>query len=156
MGLTLSEQILSHAANRTVKAGDFVIIQPDVVMSHDSLTPGIIKIMQQSLQVNLVKHPDQLVIVIDHVSPPSTVAIANSQNLVRDFANQQGIRFFEVGRGICHQVLVEEDIAAPGKVVIGSDSHSTSYGAVGCLWLRDGFDRYCMHLGKRKNLDASA
>lgn len=130
MALTLSEQILSHAANRRVQAGDFVIIEPDVVMSHDSLTPSIIKIMQQSLKINRVKKPEQLVMVIDHVSPPSTVAIANSQNLVRNFAREQGIRFFDVGRGICHQVLIEEGLAAPGKIVIGADSHSTSYGAV--------------------------
>ncbi len=133
MGLTLSEQILSHAANRSVSAGDFVIIEPDVAMSHDSLTPSIIKIMRESLNVENVKCADQLVIVMDHVAPASTVAVANSQNLVREFARQQGIRFFDVGRGICHQVLVEEGIASPGKVVIGSDSHSTSYGAVGAF-----------------------
>jgi methanogen homoaconitase large subunit len=133
MGLTLSEQIFSHAAQRTVRAGDFIILEPDVVMSHDSLTPSIIKIMQQSLQMDRVKNPDQLVIVIDHVAPASTVAIADSQNLIRSFAQEQGIRFHDVGRGICHQVLVEEGIAAPGKIVIGSDSHSTSYGAVGAF-----------------------
>lgn len=133
MSLTLSEQILSHAAHRTVVAGDFVIIEPDVVMSHDSLTPSIIKIMKNSLGVHNVKNPEQLVIVTDHVAPPSTVAIANSQNLVRNFVNAQGIRFFDIGRGICHQVLVEEGIASPGKIVIGSDSHSTSYGAVGAF-----------------------
>jgi methanogen homoaconitase large subunit len=133
MGQTLSEQILSHAAGRPVQAGELVVVQPDVVMSHDSLTPSIIKIMQEELGVPNVKNPDQLVMVLDHVAPASTVGTANSQNLVRRFAQEQGIRLFDVGRGICHQVLVEEQIAAPGKIVLGSDSHSTGYGSVGAF-----------------------
>ncbi len=133
MGQTLSEQILSHAAGRPVRAGDLVVVRPDVVMSHDSLSPSIIKIMQEELGVASVKDPAQLVMVLDHVSPASTVGVANQQNQVRRFAREQGVRLFEVGRGICHQVLVEEQIAAPGKIVLGSDSHSTSYGAVGAF-----------------------
>jgi methanogen homoaconitase large subunit len=70
---------------------------------------------------------------MDHVAPASTVGTANSQNQIRAFAREQGIRLFDVGRGICHQVLVEERIAAPGRIVVGSDSHSTSYGAVGAF-----------------------
>ncbi len=133
MGQTLSEQILSHAAGRTVRSGDFVVIEPDVVMSHDSLTPGIIKILRQELGIEKVKYPERLVFSMDHVAPASTVGTADAQNLVRRFAQEHNIRLFEVGRGICHQVLVEEKIAMPGKVVIGSDSHSTSYGAVGAF-----------------------
>ena len=133
MGQTLSEQILSHAAGRAVKANDLVVVQPDVVMSHDSLTPSIIKIMQEELGAQRVKDPDQLVIVLDHVSPASTVGTANQQNQVRRFALEQNIRLFDVGRGICHQVLVEEKIAGPGKIVLGSDSHSTGYGSVGAF-----------------------
>lgn len=133
MGQTLSEQILSHAAGRTVRAGELVVVEPDVVMSHDSLTPSIIRIMQDDLGVPRVKNPGQLVMTLDHVAPASTVGTANSQNQVRRFAQEQGVRLFDVGRGICHQVLVEEKIAAPGKIVLGSDSHSTSYGSVGAF-----------------------
>jgi methanogen homoaconitase large subunit len=130
MGQTLTEQIISKKVGRAVKPGELVVIEPDVVMSHDSLTPAIIKIMQSELGVSNVKNPDQLVITLDHVSPASTVGVANAQNLVRRFSREQGIRLFETGRGICHQVLVEEQIAQPGYIVLGSDSHSTSYGAV--------------------------
>jgi methanogen homoaconitase large subunit len=133
MGQTLAEQILSHAAGRPVQPGELVIVEPDVVMSHDSLTPSIIKIMQDQLGVANVKNPSQLVITLDHVAPAATVGTANSQNLTRAFAREQKIRLFEVGRGICHQVLVEEKIAAPGKLVMGSDSHSTGYGSVGAF-----------------------
>jgi methanogen homoaconitase large subunit len=133
MGQTLAEQILSHAAGRAVKPGDLIVVAPDVVMSHDSLTPSIIKIMQEELGVQNVKNPAQLVMTLDHVAPASTVGTANAQNLVRRFAREQGIRLFDVGRGICHQVLVEEQIARPGLIVLGSDSHSTTYGAVGAF-----------------------
>ena len=127
---TLSEQIFSHAAGGQVSAGDLVVIEPDIAMGHDSLTPSIIAIMKKELGFENVYNPDQIVLVMDHVAPSSTVGIANAQNVIRNFAKTQGIRLFDVGRGICHQVLVEEKIAAPGKIVIGSDSHSTSYGAV--------------------------
>ena len=133
MGQTLSEQILSHASGRTVQAGELVVVEPDVVMSHDSLTPSIIKIMQDELGVPRVKNPAQLVMTLDHVAPAATVGTANAQNQVRRFAQEQGVRLFDVGRGICHQVLVEEKIAAPGKIVLGSDSHSTGYGSVGAF-----------------------
>jgi methanogen homoaconitase large subunit len=133
MNRTLSEQILSHAAGREARAGDLVVVRPDVVMSHDSLTPAVIQVMQESLGIARVKDPEQLVIVLDHVAPAATVATANAQNLVRRFAAEQGIHLFDVGRGICHQVLVEEGIAAPGRIILGSDSHSTSYGAVGAF-----------------------
>ena len=133
MAQTLSEQILSHAAGRPVQAGEFVVVEPDVVMSHDSLTPSIIKILQEELGVSKIKYPERLVFVFDHVVPPSTVATADSQNLVRRFAKEQNVRLFDVGRGICHQVLVEEGIASPGKIVVGADSHSTGYGSVGAF-----------------------
>jgi methanogen homoaconitase large subunit len=80
-----------------------------------------------------VHNPDQIVLTIDHVAPAATVGTANSQNIIRKFAAEQGIRLFEVGRGICHQVLVEEKVARPGEIVLGSDSHSTSYGSVGAF-----------------------
>ena len=130
MGQTLTEQILSHKAGKAVKPGDLVVVEPEVVMSHDSLTPAIIQIMRSELGIPKVHNPAQLVITLDHVSPASTVGVANAQTQVRRFAREQGIRLFETGRGICHQVLVEEQIAQPGYIVLGSDSHSTSYGAV--------------------------
>ena len=133
MGQTLAEKILSHAAGKTLHAGELVVVAPDVVMSHDSLTPSIIKIMRDELGVSKVHDPSQLVFILDHVAPASTVGTANFHNEVRQFAREQGVRLFDVGRGICHQVLVEEQIARPGVVVLGSDSHSTGYGSVGAF-----------------------
>ena len=133
MGQTLAEQILSHATGHPVQAGEMVTIQPDVVMCHDSLAPSIIRIMQDELGAADVHDHEQVVMVFDHVVPAATVGIANNQALARAFARQQGIRLFEAGDGICHQVLVEAQVARPGRIVLGSDSHSTSYGSVGAF-----------------------
>ncbi|MBL8150552.1 MAG: 3-isopropylmalate dehydratase large subunit [Blastocatellia bacterium] len=130
MGQTFAEQILSHSAGYNVKAGELIVVEPDLIMAHDSLTPSIIRIMREELGIEHVHNPERAVIVIDHVAPASTLSIANSQNLIRQFASEEGIRLFDAGRGICHQVLIEERLAQPGYVIIGSDSHSTSYGAV--------------------------
>ena len=133
MAQTLAEQILSHSIGYPVQPGELIIVEPDLVMGHDSLTPGIIKTMKERLQIPNVRYPERAVFVIDHVAPASTVGVANSQNVIRRFAAEQGVKLFDVGRGISHQVLVEEQMARPGMIVVGSDSHSTSYGAIGAF-----------------------
>ncbi|MFO7680280.1 MAG: 3-isopropylmalate dehydratase large subunit [Chloroflexota bacterium] len=150
MSQTLAEQILSHAAGRVVRPGELITVRPDVIMAHDSLSPAIIAIMRERLGQEHVADPDQCVLVMDHVAPASNVATANSQNIIRAFAREEGVRLFEVGRGICHQVLVEERIAQPGRIVIGSDSHSTSYGAVGAFGTGMGSTDIALAMGTGK------
>jgi len=129
--LTLSEQILSHAAGRTVRAGDLVIVPVDRCMTHDSLTPEVIAAMKETLEVERVHDPDRVAVMIDHVAPAASVATANAQVLVRRWVQEQGIaHFYDVGRGVCHQVMLEEHLVQPGQIALGTDSHATSYGAV--------------------------
>jgi methanogen homoaconitase large subunit len=127
-----------------------ITVRPDVIMAHDSLSPAIITIMRERLGQEHVADPEQCVLVMDHVAPASNVATANSQNIIRAFAREEGVRLFEVGRGICHQVLVEEQIAQPGRIVIGSDSHSTSYGAVGAFGTGMGSTDIALAMGTGK------
>jgi methanogen homoaconitase large subunit len=150
MAQTLAEQILSHAAGRTVAPGELITVRPDVIMAHDSLSPAIITIMRERLGQEHVADPAQCVLVMDHVAPASNVATANSQNIIRAFSREEGVRLFEVGRGICHQVLVEEQIAQPGRIVIGSDSHSTSYGSVGAFGTGMGSTDIALAMGTGK------
>ena len=150
MAQTLAEQILSHAAGRPVEPGELITVRPDVIMAHDSLSPAIITIMRERLGQEHVADPEQCVLVMDHVAPASNVATANSQNIIRAFSREEGVRLFEVGRGICHQVLVEEQIAQPGRIVIGSDSHSTSYGAVGAFGTGMGSTDIALAMGTGK------
>lgn len=150
MAQTIAEQILSHAVERPVSPGELVTLRPDVIMAHDSLAPSVISILRKRLGLQHVADRDQCVLVMDHVAPASTVGTADNQNLVRAFAREEGIRLFEVGRGICHQVLVEERIARPGAIVIGSDSHSTSYGAVGAFGTGMGSTDIALAMGTGK------
>lgn len=134
MAQTLAEQILSHAAGHPVQAGQVVTVQVDLAMMHDSLSPSIIRVLHEDLGASQVWDRDRVAVVIDHVAPAANIQTANHQHSVRQWVREQGItNFFDVGRGISHQVLVEEGLAQPGMVIAGSDSHSTAYGCVGAF-----------------------
>lgn len=129
-GGTLAERILSHAVGRAVRAGDVVTLSPDAVMLHDSIAPQVIRLLESEL-AGEVADPEQVAVVIDHVSPAANVQTAEAQAGLRDWVRRQGIgRFHDAGGGIAHQILIEDRVARPGAVVVGSDSHSTAYGAV--------------------------
>ena len=131
MAQTLAEQILSHAAGHPVRAGENVVVQVALVMMHDSLSPSIIKILHNELGAEHVWDPERIAVVIDHVAPAATVQNAEYQANLRRWVRQQGItHLFDVGRGISHPVLIEEGLARPGMLIVGSDSHSTGYGCV--------------------------
>ncbi|MCA9839125.1 MAG: 3-isopropylmalate dehydratase large subunit [Trueperaceae bacterium] len=128
-GLTLSERILSVKSGKRVEAGDLAVVPVDQAMVVDSIAPDVIRIIEEDLG-GVIQRPDCVSFVIDHVSPASNVEVAKAQKEAREYARARGINLFDVGRGICHQVLMEEGLARPGWIVLGSDSHSTTYGAV--------------------------
>lgn len=131
MSQTLAEQILSQTAGRPVRAGEVITTPVDLAMVHDSIAPSVIRVLHEELGAERVWDPERIAVAIDHVAPAATVQTAEQQNRVRAWVRAQGIRhFFEQGRGIAHQVLVEEGLAQPGMLIVGSDSHSTAYGAV--------------------------
>jgi len=133
MGMTLTEKILARASgSAAAQANDIVVIEPDVVLSHDN-TAAIASIFEQ-LPHTRVKYPQRLAITLDHAVPPPTPKHAQNHASIRAFVQQQGIAsFFEVGRGICHQVLCEEGIVGPGMTLLGADSHSPHYGWLGAF-----------------------
>lgn len=132
-GQTLAEAILSHAAGRRVRPGDLVVVPVDFAMAVDSIAPSVISVLREELGAR-VRDPERVAIFIDHVAPAANVATADAQVSIRRFAAEEGIsRLYDVGRGVCHQVMIEERLVAPGQIVLGSDSHSTSYGAVGAF-----------------------
>lgn len=134
MAQTLSEQILSYAAGHTVQAGDVVTARVDLAMMHDSLSPSIIKVLHEELGAERVWDRDRVAVVVDHVAPAANIQTAEAQVKLRRWVREQHItHLFDVGRGISHQVLVEEGLAQPGMVIVGSDSHSTAYGCVGAF-----------------------
>ena len=126
---TVAEKILSQRGSAAVYAGDLAVVEVDQVMVVDSIAQSFIERMERDLGA-VPKYPERVSIVVDHVAPASTVSVAQAQKEAREYAAKTGVRLFDVGRGICHQVLMEEKLAQPGWVVLGSDSHSTTYGAV--------------------------
>ena len=130
---TLTEKLLARASSRErVKPGEIVVIEPDVVLSHDN-TAAISAIFKQ-LPHKRVRYPDRLAVTLDHAVPPPTAGHARNHARIRDFVREHGIgNFFEAGRGICHQVLCEEGVIGPGMALLGADSHSTHYGWLGAF-----------------------
>jgi homoaconitate hydratase family protein len=133
MGHTFIEKILAkNAGLAEVTPGQVLDATPDVALSHDN-TAAISKTFY-SLGIERVKYPQRLAITLDHAAPPPTTQHAQNHADVRRFVAAQGIKnFFEVGRGICHQVLCEEGLIYPGVLLLGADSHSTHYGALGAF-----------------------
>jgi 3-isopropylmalate/(R)-2-methylmalate dehydratase large subunit len=132
MGQTFVEKILSQKAGRSVVPGEIVQVKPDFAMSHDN-TAAISQTFAQ-IGVDRVDDPERHVIILDHCVPAANEKFARNHKTIREFCQKQGIRhFFDIQRGICHQVMVEEGFALPGKLIVGSDSHTTTYGALGAF-----------------------
>ncbi len=148
MAATFSEKVLGSRAGRDVKAGEVVTVAPDFILSHDN-TAAISREFAK-LGVGRVRQPEKIVIILDHVVPAAAEKYALNHKLIREFVADQDIpHFFDIQHGICHQVFSESGFALPGKLILGADSHTTSYGAFGafsagigrtevaCLWATD-------------------
>jgi len=132
LGKTFSEKVLGLKAGAEVRAGEVVTVSPDYILSHDN-SAAIIKEFKK-LGVNSVRCPKKLVIILDHVVPASSEKYAANHKAIREFVSEQKIpNFFDVQQGICHQVFSENGFALPGKLILGADSHTTSYGALGAF-----------------------
>lgn len=135
MGLTLTQKLLAaHAGKAVVEAGEFIVARPDMVMGNDLSTAGAIGVLKE-MGAAKVFDPEKVVIVFDHVVPAKDVEAATLLRGVRDWVRAQEIaHFFDEGRqGIAHIVLPEQGLALPGDLIIGGDSHSCTYGAVGAF-----------------------
>jgi 3-isopropylmalate/(R)-2-methylmalate dehydratase large subunit len=133
MPQTFAQKALARAAGLDfVEVGQVVDARPDVVLSHDN-TAAIRRIWREFGQERVLI-PDRIAITLDHAVPAPTTRHAQNHAEIRQFVQEQGIRhFFEVGRGICHQVLSEEAIVLPGQVILGADSHTTHFGWLGAF-----------------------
>lgn len=140
MGMTFAEKILAKYANeRETKPGQIVTVHPDHLLTHDN-TAAIIQKIPDELKKYGIASTDLPVIVIDHVVPAASEKTAMNHKNIRQFVSAHNIKhFFDAGEGICHQVVVEKGLALPGEILLGSDSHTCSYGAVGAF--SSGIDR---------------
>ena len=132
MGQTFAEKIFSQRAGKNVVPGTILNIKPDNVLTHDNSAA----IFSTFTKMGGKKFADitQPVIVLDHIVPAASEKAATNHQTVRKFVKEQGINnFYDGGRGICHQVVIEEGFALPGTLIVGSDSHTVTYGALGAF-----------------------
>lgn len=130
---TISEKIFSRAAGTDAKANDFVSANVDYAMAHDGTSILAVKSFRE-MGAQKVWDANRIVIPFDHLIPASTDVAAGLQKDIRDWVKEQNIsHFYEGGEGICHQVLPEQGFAMPGKLIVGADSHSCTYGAFGAF-----------------------
>lgn len=140
MGLTFAEKILSKKSGLDhVVPGQIVCVRPDHVLTHDN-TAAIIGKVSADLDEFGIIDPEVPVIILDHVIPAANEKTAANHQKIRAFVQRFGLRnFFDVGTGVCHQVMIEKGLAIPGNCIVGSDSHTCTYGAVGAF--STGIDR---------------
>jgi homoaconitate hydratase family protein len=140
MGMTISEKILAKASGKeTVKPGDIVDAKVDLAMSHEACSFVITAF--DRMGAKKVWDKDKIIIILDHWVPSSDVGSAGLHKVIRDFvANQDISNFLDVGRGgIAHQILAEDGWVLPGMMVVGTDSHTPTGGALGAFAAGIGF-----------------
>lgn len=133
MGYTLTEKILMYNTGRSsIKAGDLITVNTDRVMVHDIFAPFVIEKFSE-MGFKKVWNPDKIVFVYDHLVPTSFIEDFRHHNIADAFAAEQSIRAVHRSDGVCHQLMPELKYVVPGQVVFGTDSHTTTYGAVGAF-----------------------
>ncbi len=131
---TLAEKLLAaHCDREEVSSGEFIDAGVDLVLANDITAPLAIEEFQR-LGVSGVFDPRKVVMVPDHFCPNKDIQSAEQAKLMREFAKEQGLVYFEVGRmGIEHVLLPEQGLVLPGQVIVGADSHTCTYGALGAF-----------------------
>lgn len=140
MGMTFAEKVLASKGglDKTVP-GQIVVVEPDHLLTHDNTAPIVGKIEAELARYGVARR-EMPIIVLDHVIPAASEKTAQNHLLARQFARDHELpNFFDIGVGVCHQVVVEKGLAVPGKLIVGSDSHTCSYGALGVF--ASGVDR---------------
>lgn len=133
MSQTFAQKILAKKAGRDeVHPGEILTLSPDRVLSHDNSADISEKF--RSLSTERVWDRERIVIILDHIVPAADSRYATNHTIIRDFVKNQGINnFYDLNWGICHQVFSEEGFALPGDLILGADSHTTTYGAFGAF-----------------------
>ncbi|KAH7392968.1 hypothetical protein BKA66DRAFT_486941 [Pyrenochaeta sp. MPI-SDFR-AT-0127] len=133
---TLTEKIVQRhavgiAEGKILRSGDYVTLQPHKCMTHDNSWPVALKFM--GIGATKISDPKQIVMTLDHDVQNKTEKNLKKYSQIEQFAQKQDVVFYPAGRGIGHQIMVEEGYAWPGTLAVASDSHSNMYGGIGCL-----------------------
>jgi 3-isopropylmalate/(R)-2-methylmalate dehydratase large subunit len=128
-GKTIAEKVLSAHAGTDSRAGDIVVADVDFVMGQDGTSPLAIKALER-MGVEKVFDPEKVALVIDHSSPSPLEGVSALHTMMREFGRRTGAKVYDVGCGVCHQLIPEQGHVVPGDLVVGCDSHTCTYGAV--------------------------
>lgn len=133
MSMTLVEKIFArHAGKSSVKAGDLVTVDVDYCMANDATMRLNVDIVENKLKAKFLHDPSRVVIIMDHQVPADSPQTAEVHEMSKQFTKKYNIDKFHASDGICHQLMVESYVL-PGQLIVGADSHSPSYGALGAL-----------------------
>lgn len=130
--MTVAEKILSAHCGKPVYAEEICFCTVDKMMAHDANGPMAVQAFEK-MGGKHVCDPRRIFFIMDHACPAPYERVANLQTMLRRFAGEQGITFYEGGEGVCHQLMVEQGHVKPGELVLGTDSHTCTYGAVGAF-----------------------
>jgi len=128
-GKTIAEKIFSAHSGTDARAGDIVVADVDFVMGQDGTTPLAIRALE-NMGVERVFDPAKVAIVMDHSSPSPLEGVSALHTMMREFGKKTGVRVYDVGCGVCHQLIPEAGHVVPGDLMVGCDSHTCTYGAV--------------------------
>lgn len=130
--MTFAEKVLFRASGKQVSPGDIVNAKIDVAMSHENSL--LVMRAFEEMGAKEIWDTDKVIILFDHRVPANTVKTAEGHRIVRGFASKHRLpNFLDMGEGICHQILPEKGFALPGSLIVGTDSHTTTYGAFGAF-----------------------
>jgi len=128
-GKTIAEKIFSAHSGTDARAGDIVVADVDFVMGQDGTSPLAIRALE-AMGVDRVFDPGKVALVIDHSSPSPLEGVSALHTMMREFGKKTGARIYDIGEGVCHQVVPEHGHVVPGDLMVGCDSHTCTYGAV--------------------------
>jgi 3-isopropylmalate/(R)-2-methylmalate dehydratase large subunit len=128
-GKTIAEKILSAHSGTDARAGDIVIADVDFVMGQDGTSPLAIRALE-NMGVSEVFDPDKVAVVMDHSSPSPLQGVSELHTIMREFGKRTGCHVYDVGAGVCHQLIPEQGHVVPGDLMVGCDSHTCTYGAL--------------------------
>ena len=132
MGSTLTEKIFSSHCGKECRAGEVVMAPVDGAMIHDITGPLAINVMKE-MGGGGVFDPKKVIMLFDHQIPADSISAAENHVMMRNFAREQGILNYDIKEGVCHQVVPEKGRVCPGNIIVGSDSHTCAYGALGAF-----------------------
>jgi len=128
-GKTIAEKIFSAHSGTDARAGDIVVADVDFVMGQDGTSPLAIRALE-NMGVDTLFDPDKVALVMDHSSPSPNEGVSKLHTIMRDFGKKTGCHIYDVGCGVCHQLIPEQGHVVPGDLMVGCDSHTCTYGAL--------------------------